>query len=382
MRAASHRAARSAIAFQPRTMLAIPTVMDRCRARPSSRQHAGRLRFGWPGLLLVALLLQAPPARAAKTDVVVISNGDHFTGEVKSLDRGRLKLNTDNAGDIYIEWDKIRRVVSSAQFDIETVSGHHELGSLRSTEQDVKLHVIGAQDSAALDFGSVVRITPLKTTFWGKIDGSVDVGTSFALANHLSQFNTAASATYRERKYSLGMATNSTLIHQDNVPDTRRGSLGLTYARFFDNRWQAQGAVRFERNDQLGLDLRASADGGVGRFLLQSNSALLDVGAGLSGNRERRADGSSTFNLEAIVTTDYSSFVYDSPKVNVDAYLRLYPSLSTWGRLRLEASAVAKREVVKDLFVGLNGVESYDNQPPEGVTNTDWNLYLSLGWTF
>jgi hypothetical protein len=66
----------------------------------------------------------------------------------------------------------------------------------------------------------------------------------------------------------------------------------------------------------------------------------------------------------------------------VDAYLRLYPSLSTWGRLRLEASAVAKREVVKDLFVGLNGVESYDNQPPEGVTNTDWNLYLSLGWTF
>jgi hypothetical protein len=312
----------------------------------------------------------------------VISNGDHFTGEVKSLDRGRLKLNTDNAGDIYIEWDKIRRVVSSAQFDIETVSGHHELGSLRSTEQDVKLHVIGAQDSAALDFGSVVRITPLKTTFWGKIDGSVDVGTSFALANHLSQFNTAASATYRERKYSLGMATNSTLIHQDNVPDTRRGSLGLTYARFFDNRWQAQGAVRFERNDQLGLDLRASADGGVGRFLLQSNSALLDVGAGLSGNRERRADGSSTFNLEAILTTDYSSFVYDSPKVNVDAYLRLYPSLSTWGRLRLEASAVAKREVVKDLFVGLNGVESYDNQPPEGVTNTDWNLYLSLGWTF
>jgi hypothetical protein len=253
---------------------------------------------------------------------------------------------------------------------------------LRSTEQDVKLHVIGAQDSAALDFGSVVRITPLKTTFWGKIDGSVDVGTSFALANHLSQFNTAASATYRERKYSLGMATNSTLIHQDNVPDTRRGSLGLTYARFFDNRWQAQGAVRFERNDQLGLDLRASADGGVGRFLLQSNSALLDVGAGLSGNRERRADGSSTFNLEAILTTDYSSFVYDSPKVNVDAYLRLYPSLSTWGRLRLEASAVAKREVVKDLFVGLNGVESYDNQPPEGVTNTDWNLYLSLGWTF
>jgi len=335
-----------------------------------------------PGLLVVALLLPALPAHAAKTDVVVISNGDRFTGEVKSLDRGRLKLKTDNAGDIFIEWDKIRRVVSTAQFDIETASGHHELGSLRGTDQDGKLHVIGVRDSLAFDLDSVVRITPLKTTFWGKIDGSVDVGASFALANHLSQFNTAASATYRERRYTLGMDANSTLIHQDNVPDTRRGSLGLTYAHIFERRWQGQGAVRFERNDQLGLDLRTSADGVVGRFLLQSNSALLDVGAGLSGNREQRADGSSTYNLEAILTTDYSSFVYDSPKVNVDAYLRLYPSLSTWGRLRLEASAVAKREVVKDLFVGLNGVESYDSRPPEGATNTDWNVYLSLGWTF
>jgi hypothetical protein len=330
----------------------------------------------------VALLLQAPPVLAAKTDIVVISNGDRFTGEVKSLDRGRLKLSTDNAGDVYIEWDKIRRVVSNAQFDIETVSGNHELGSLRGTEQDGKLHVIGARDSLTLEFGSVVRITPLKTTFWGKIDGSVDVGSSFALANHLSQFNTAVSATYRERRYSLGIGANSTLIHQDNVPDTRRGSFGFTYAHFFERRWQGQGALRLERNDQLGLDLRASADGGIGRFLLQSNSVLLDVGAGLSGNREQRTDGSSTYNLEAILTTDYSSFVYDSPKVNVDAYLRLYPSLSTWGRLRLEASAVAKREVVKDLFVGLNGVESYDNQPPAGAPNTDWNVYLSLGWTF
>ena len=32
-----------------------------------------------------------------------------------------------------------------------------------------------------------------------------------------------------------------------------------------------------------------------------------------------------------------------------------YPSLSDWGRLRLEASATLKREMVKDFFVGLNG---------------------------
>jgi hypothetical protein len=331
----------------------------------------------------VTLALWAAGAHARpKTDEVVISNGDHFTGEVKSLDRGRLRLSTDNAGDVYVEWDKIRRLASSAVFDVETASGRHEVGSLHGTAEDGKLHVVGERDSSALGFDSVVRMVPLQATFWGKIDGSVDVGSSFALANHLSQFNTAISATYRERWFSLGMDANSTFIHQDNVPDTRRGTLGLTYSRFFENRWQAQGALRLERNDQLGLDLRAGADGGIGRYLVQSNSTLLDIAAGLSANREHRSDGSSVYNLEGIVTTEFSNFVYDSPKVNADAYVRVYPSFTNWGRVRLEASAVVKREVVKDLFVGLNGVESYDNQPPEGTTNTDWNVYLSLGWTF
>ena len=225
-------------------------------------------------------------------------------------------------------------------------------------------------------------MTPLKTTFWGRIDGSVDVGSSFALANHLSQFNTAVGRHLPGTQVLSGAQCQLDTDPPGQRPRHAPSELGLAYAHFFEHRWQGQGALRFERNDQLGLDLRASADGGVLPFLVQTNSTLLDAAAGLSGNREIRVDGSSSYNFEGIITMDYSNFVYDSPKVSADAYLRLYPSLSDWGRLRLEASAVAKRELVKDLFVGLNGVESYDNKPPEGATNTDWNVYLSLGWTF
>jgi len=338
----------------------------------------------WAGIVFAAFLdctLPAPAAPAARTDVVVIANGDHITGEVKSLDRGRLRLKTDNAGDVYIEWDKILRLDANSQFDVETVSGHHVVGSLRGTG-DGTLLVVSAPDTSSLGFQSVVRMTPLKSSFWGKLDGSLDVGSSFALANHLSQLNVSMSSIYRERRYSLGNDLNSTLVHQDSVPDTRRGTVGFSYARYFENRWQGQGDLRFERNDQLGLELRISADGGVGRYLVQSNSTLLDVGTGLSVNRERQTDGSMTDNLEGVLSTSFSTFVYDSPKVNVDSYLRLYPGLSDWGRLRLEASLNAKRELVKDLFLGLNAVESYDNQPPAGATSNDWNVYLSIGWTF
>jgi len=45
----------------------------------------------------------ALPALAAKTDVVVLLNGDRITGEVKELSYGQLKFKTDDMGTLYIE---------------------------------------------------------------------------------------------------------------------------------------------------------------------------------------------------------------------------------------------------------------------------------------
>ena len=62
-----------------------------------------------PSLALAASLL-AMPAIAAKTDVIVLVNGDRITGEVKNLSYGQLKFKTDHMGTVYIEWDKIASV--------------------------------------------------------------------------------------------------------------------------------------------------------------------------------------------------------------------------------------------------------------------------------
>jgi hypothetical protein len=54
-------------------------------------------------LLAVTAGLLAPTAFADKTDVVVLLNGDHLTGEVKGLSYGQLRFTTDNMGTVYIE---------------------------------------------------------------------------------------------------------------------------------------------------------------------------------------------------------------------------------------------------------------------------------------
>ena len=69
-------------------------------------------------------------AQAQRTDVVTLRNGDRITGEIITLNRGRLEFKTDDAGTLYLEWDKLASVVAARLFEIEIEDGTQYLGSL------------------------------------------------------------------------------------------------------------------------------------------------------------------------------------------------------------------------------------------------------------
>jgi len=46
-------------------------------------------------ILIAALLTAAPAAARPKVDVIVMSNGDHITGEIKGLNAGVLRVDLD-----------------------------------------------------------------------------------------------------------------------------------------------------------------------------------------------------------------------------------------------------------------------------------------------
>ena len=58
-------------------------------------------------MLLGALVAGAADA-APKTDVIEFLNGDHLTGEVKSLQQGILTFKTDMMSTVSIKWEHVR----------------------------------------------------------------------------------------------------------------------------------------------------------------------------------------------------------------------------------------------------------------------------------
>jgi hypothetical protein len=102
-------------------------------------------------------VLAARPAAAQRTDVVVLDNGDHITGENKELTAGRLSFKTDNLGTVSIEWDTILSITATRLFELETGDGQLYLSQLLPAPSG---QVVVTVDSgvATLDLLAVVRL--------------------------------------------------------------------------------------------------------------------------------------------------------------------------------------------------------------------------------
>ena len=58
-------------------------------------------------VLSMLLLVMHAEAFADQNDVFIFDNGDQLTGEFRSLQRGRVDLNTYGASTINLHWEKI-----------------------------------------------------------------------------------------------------------------------------------------------------------------------------------------------------------------------------------------------------------------------------------
>ncbi len=107
------------------------------------------------------------------------------------------------------------------------------------------------------------------------------------------------------------------------------------------------------------------------------------IAAGIAANDERNVDADPTQNLEALFTLRQSYYRYDRPKTNVDAGFQYYPSLSNWGRQRIQLDASARREVLKDFFLAINMFDTFDSRPPSpDAAKNDVGVSFSIGWSY
>ena len=314
--------------------------------------------------------------------MIVLRNGDHLTGEVKQLSRGQLKLTTDDAGTVYIEWDKIVAVTTALQYEVVTTSGARYVGALAQASP-TQLKVVATDGTeTVLAFLDVVSFASIKVGFLERIDGTLDIGGSYTKSSGVGQMTVDLDANYRRPSYDVFTNFVSTITRSSSetiTPFTLRSG----YLHFRDDGWIFSPFVYVSRNVDLGLSLGTAAAFTAGRYVQRSNRRETLVAFGAAVGKEELTDGRTIGDFDAVASITISFFRHDYPRTAVDLSLLTFPELNRWGRVRANANARLKRELFRDFITAITAYDTFDSQPQVAdVSRNDVGVTFSIGWTF
>lgn len=329
-------------------------------------------------------MLTAGIAYAAKSDVVRLKNGDHLTGEVKSLDRGQLSFDTDDMGTLSIQWDAVASVSIKDEMQVEMESGVRYYGHVKAAKEDHKVLIETASGPQVLEGDKVIAMNSIDEGGFRSMDLNVAFGYNFTKASNITQMNISANTKYRTLKRILSADFSSSISDSSNNEPSQVQSLSFTYTRLRGNRWLNDGGISFDRNDELALDLRTSVSGGIGRILHQSNSSNFTLSGGLKATRENDAGvEEDTDSLESYGAMAWQWFRFEDPELDWTTTLEIIPSLTESGRIRGQFDTTLRWEIINDFYWQLDFYDSYDNQPQGDTTTTnDYGITTSISYKF
>ena len=319
----------------------------------------------------------------AQHDSLILKNGNVIVGELKSLDKGVLTMETDySKSDFTIEWNKINKIYSKSRFLITLTDGRRMNGSFQSSGEGNEI-TIETTDSAKIvtKLDDVVYLKGLESDFWSRLSASIDLGLSFTKANNLRQYNVRSNFDYLADRWLFSFYYNDTRSHQDSVEATKRTDWGPSFKYFLQNDWFLNATLTFLSNTEQALKLRTTGKLGAGKYLLHTNKAYFNLGGGLSINNETFTNETpSRSSLEGYVGLELNLF--DIKDLSLLTNLYVYPSFTESGRWRYDFNIDAKYDLPHDFYLRAGATVNFDNRPAIPGSEYDYVTQFSIGWEF
>lgn len=317
------------------------------------------------------------------TDRIHLKNGDVITGNMKELDRGKLRFKTRTMDTVYINWVDIESIESSKYLRIERADGSFNYGVIRESDLSAGLVIEDHGQETDVPILAVSSIQPIRTedSIWRRLEGDVSTGIDYKKASDILLINLSSNLRFKEEKYEVALSANWNETSRTDDNNSSRADLSGNYTRFLRNRWFWKASTGFERNEELGLSLRAIVGASAGRYLIQRPALRFELNAGLAGNWEERQDGITT-SAEGLIRSSLDVFKHTLPITRLSANVSVFPGITESGRMRINTDITLRNEIIRSVFWDLSFYSTYDNRPPEGASRDDYGIVTSIGATF
>ena len=342
------------------------------------------MRFLRDSIVALALMSVPMAALAARTDTVLLINGNTITGEVERYDFGSLEYSTDSMGTVRIDWEDVVAITSNRSLQVEVSDGTRYFGTLEAAEERFHINIVTTAGPVELSMRRIIRIEPILTDrkFINRLEGDFSLGFNSQAGSEVTTFNTSADIRYRTLKYLVGVNLSSSITDQPTEDTQARHQAGLNYQRFRPNRWYTDWFGNWERNDQLGIQARFSLGGGLGRYIVQTNKNQVSLMTGLQATREEFVgeDPGDTIGEGRIQFRWLHRNV--SPDASLTFTAEVFPLLEQLDEYRAEGSLVWSREFFSDLDFMIDLYYSYQTTPPSEGERRDQGIITSLSYSW
>jgi putative salt-induced outer membrane protein YdiY len=357
------------------------------QVRLPNREKAMNTRFLF---LTFALLFAMQLYARDKTDIMVMTNGDRLTCEVKGLDAGVLYVSFDYIdGTASVNWSKVARLESKQLFVVKTEGGAVYTGILATpdtpADRPVKIQVLAAEKEDVLERSQIVQMVATSDRFWQRFNGEVSLGVIYSKGNQSTQYSLSSNTAYVRERWNLLAGFDSSLSSSSGTNASARNSVTFGGSHLLPwNNWFYAGLGTFLQSSVQGIALQSTVGGGIGRYFKNTNRTNISLvfGPAWQNTDYKQAAGPvNNQNLAAAIFYGRAQF-FKFSKTNLDITAALLPALSDPGRVRFNTNASYYLKIVSNLKWNVSFYGNWDNRPPPGFSGSDYGTSSGLSWTF
>jgi hypothetical protein len=330
----------------------------------------------------------ATPAFARKnTDVIVMKNGDHLTGEIKGLNAGVLYMSMEYIlGTSSVQWSKVAQLESKQLFLVKTEDGSVYTGSLNTTDtaadRPMEITVVETWTEKVIESPRVVQMDTTSKKFFQRFNGDIGTGIIYSKGNESTQYNLASQVTYPRERWAAGASFNSTLSSSTGAAASTRNQVDLDVYRLLRwNNWFYEGLGGFLQSSEQGIERQGTFGGGIGRYLKNNNLARVSVLGGFAGQNTQYQGNIATQNLASgLIGANLQFFHFNKTNGNLTA--ALMPTIADPGRVKFNLNATYYIKLTGNLSWNASFYGNWDSRPPPGLSGSDYGSSSGLSWTF
>ena len=345
----------------------------------SSTTHSlfGKLVTGMLGALLAGSL---------QADVLLLDNGDRFTGTLLRLEGERLEFRQDTTATAFsVRWSQVAGLTTDDVVQVLLADGTEISGQVLAADPGhLRMATPSLEAPVIFPLESVTAITGPSTPPRDRVrtTGNIAAGGNLTRGNtRTTEYTASLSFEARSNVNRFRLASEVSQARDDGELSRDRTSTTARYDHFLSERVYANTNVAFSRDRFKDLRLRTAAGAGFGYQFFDTRRRSLSAELGASYVSQDFYEAENESNPAMRWALDFEERL-------MRGALRFFHDQAGLVSLeRAEEFLVETRTGLRfPLFMGLTGTAhvnvDYDNDPPGNQSKTDQSYVLSVGYSW